>query len=208
MNTRIKRNIIATLLRAKRTDLANVVASTSKVVVAQDEPEPEDFVIQDKYSGVDVGQVEGKHLGHFKDTDEALKAIFKKMEHDKVFPNIWHESDHGNLDLMIVKKKGGKFDYTYASNRVTSAYMATKEIKQLIAANAALGKAYRPLDSSLNRLADELQTPLSSENFNRVDRKAQEVETQAESMLGAMENLLSVLKHLRETIQLQRGRSE
>jgi hypothetical protein len=66
----------------------------------EDEPQPEDIVITDHYTGHSVGIVEGKHIGTFKEYDDALRAVKKWMAQNNFFPNVWHESDHGNFTLL------------------------------------------------------------------------------------------------------------
>ncbi len=65
-----------------------------------DEEMHEGYVIQDsRRGGYDVAQ-SNKLVGHYADTDEAIKAIIKRMEKEKFFPNIYYVNDHGNVDLL------------------------------------------------------------------------------------------------------------
>lgn len=72
-----------------------------------DEPDEGDFVLSDTGylgSGVAVGEVGGGFLGDFKDEDEALAFVRTHMEENNFFPNIWRESDHGNMHLINASK--------------------------------------------------------------------------------------------------------
>lgn len=40
-------------------------------------------------------------LGEYIEEDDAIAAIRAKMDADKFWPNVWRESDHGNLCLLM-----------------------------------------------------------------------------------------------------------
>jgi hypothetical protein len=65
-----------------------------------DEEMQSGYVISDaRRGGYDVVH-EHKHVGHYKDMDEALDAIDEEMERSKFFPNVYYVNDHGNVDLL------------------------------------------------------------------------------------------------------------
>ncbi len=73
------------------------------------------FIDNSPHSGVNVSCA-GKFLGHFEETDNALKAIADWQKNNNWFPTIWHVSDHGNMwpvdseGNQIKMAKGGKIE--------------------------------------------------------------------------------------------------
>ena len=66
-------------------------------------PSPDDFVLFPTGSlggQTGVSRVQGKHLGTYATTEEALEAVRRIMEAEQYWPNIWYESDHGNAWLI------------------------------------------------------------------------------------------------------------
>lgn len=66
------------------------------------EPEREDYCYGP--SGVlggvtQVWEYGGKHLGMFREEEDALQFIRDEMERTQYFPNVWFISDHGNAHL-------------------------------------------------------------------------------------------------------------
>jgi hypothetical protein len=65
-------------------------------------PDPSDYIKE--HSGplgarVSVGSEDGGHLGEFRTEAEADVAIFRNMEKNKFWPNVWSLSDHGNYHI-------------------------------------------------------------------------------------------------------------
>lgn len=63
-------------------------------------PEPEDYMVSptgplgSRYS---VAVIDGKHLGDCKDWEQVEYLIRSRMDSEQVFPNVWWQSDHGNI---------------------------------------------------------------------------------------------------------------
>lgn len=45
-------------------------------------------------------QLASKFLGTFDDFGEAIEAVNHKMDQDRVWANVYHVNDHGNIDLV------------------------------------------------------------------------------------------------------------
>jgi hypothetical protein len=71
---------------------------------AEDQPDEEDCFISDVvHGGYDVS-CGGKYIGHYKEWDDALKAVNDWQKKHKFWPNIWTVNDHGNV--MPIDSKG------------------------------------------------------------------------------------------------------
>ena len=73
-----------------------------KVNEQEDEPQEGDIVKSPSGplgSKTSVSEVEGKFIGEFSSDEEADEAIHEWMKKNKCYPNVWVESDHGNLHL-------------------------------------------------------------------------------------------------------------
>jgi hypothetical protein len=65
-----------------------------------DEEMASGYVISDsRGGGYDVVN-EHKHVGHYKDMDEALSAIEEHMKASNWFPNVYYVNERGNVDLL------------------------------------------------------------------------------------------------------------
>ena len=82
-----------------RIALAKQLVRLAKAIAAYDESEEEVITITDRpRGGYDVGEVGGKHLGHFNDRDDAEKFVKKYMHQHNFFPNVWFIDDHGGAE--------------------------------------------------------------------------------------------------------------
>jgi hypothetical protein len=74
-------------------------------IVESEESEEEDCFISDVTRGGYDVSCGGKHTGHYKEFDDALKAVNVWQKKNKYYPNIWMVSDHGNETLIDAKGK-------------------------------------------------------------------------------------------------------
>lgn len=61
--------------------------------------EPEDYTLtpSGQLGGkTSVSEFEGKFVGEFDTTEDALQEIQSRMDREQFWPNIWWISDHGN----------------------------------------------------------------------------------------------------------------
>jgi len=73
-----------------------------------DEEMAEGYVISDaRRGGYDVAH-EHKHVGHYSDMDDAVKAIGAEMKRKNFYPDIYYVNDHGNVSLL--DKDGNEID--------------------------------------------------------------------------------------------------
>jgi hypothetical protein len=76
---------------------------------SQDEPTEGDYIIIDDARGGYVvsiagGQrIRGARALSFFDRDEAEEVIRQDMKESGVYPDVWFESDHGNLDRIDIR---------------------------------------------------------------------------------------------------------
>ena len=71
-------------------------------------PCPDDFILfpTGRLGGqTGVSRVEGKYLGTYSCTKEALEAVRRIMETEQYWPNLWWESDHGNVWIIDLEGK-------------------------------------------------------------------------------------------------------
>jgi hypothetical protein len=73
-------------------------------------PERDDIFLSDSGSlgsrtSVSAG---GKHIGEFKSTEEAEKAIVDWINKNKWYPGIWYEDDHGGISPYTLEPKNQK----------------------------------------------------------------------------------------------------
>lgn len=71
-------------------------------------PSPDDYVLFPTGSlggQTGVSRVEGRYLGTFATTEEALEEVRRIMFTEQYWPNIWYESDHGNAWLIDLQGK-------------------------------------------------------------------------------------------------------
>lgn len=83
-----------------------------------DRPSPEDYVIRSDGFRLHVGVVEGAFIGEFSgegDEAEAEEAVREHRERTSpsFWPNVWRESDHGNVSLA----EGWTWDRSVAHGR-------------------------------------------------------------------------------------------
>lgn len=73
-------------------------------------PEEDDIFLSDSgplgsRTSVSAG---GKHIGEFKSTEEAEKAIVDWINKNKWYPGIWHQDDHGGIHPYSLESKNQK----------------------------------------------------------------------------------------------------
>lgn len=61
------------------------------------EPSPDDFIISSNGWKYSVGSEDHGFLGEFEEMDDVIENIEEWMKNNNWVPNIWIESDHGNL---------------------------------------------------------------------------------------------------------------
>ena len=61
------------------------------------EPSPDDFVISSNGWKYSIGSEDHGFLGEFEEMDNVIENLEKWMKDNNWYPNIWLESDHGNL---------------------------------------------------------------------------------------------------------------
>lgn len=74
----------------------------------EDTPSEGDYVLSNTGplgAKTSVGVVDGDFLGEFNSEDTAMEAIQDDMRKNDFYPNIWRESDHGNLIRIEGSKK-------------------------------------------------------------------------------------------------------
>jgi hypothetical protein len=68
----------------------------------EDSPEEDDYVVREEHNGVLAGIIGSKPLGTFPTHEEAQAAIRFDMKEHNYYPNVWQESDHGNMHLYMM----------------------------------------------------------------------------------------------------------
>jgi hypothetical protein len=63
----------------------------------EETPEDEDYVVREERDGIFVGIIGGSPLGTFTTHVDAQAAITSDMKERNFYPNVWQESDHGNI---------------------------------------------------------------------------------------------------------------
>ena len=94
-----------------------------KVNEQEDEPQEGDIIKSPSGSlgsKISVSEVEGKFIGEFSSDEEADEAIHEWMKKNKWYPNVWVESDHGNLHLDT--------DFVSESKKMTEAKMNAYDV--------------------------------------------------------------------------------
>jgi hypothetical protein len=94
-----------------------------KVNEQEDEPQEGDIIKSPSGplgSKTSVSEVEGKFIGEFSSDEEADEAIHEWMKKNKCYPNVWVESDHGNLHLDT--------DFVLESKKMTEAKMNAYDV--------------------------------------------------------------------------------
>ena len=73
-------------------------------------PSEDDIIISDSGSlgsrtSVSAG---GRHIGEYKSTEEAEKAIVDWINKNKWYPAIWYQDDHGGIESYKLEPKNQK----------------------------------------------------------------------------------------------------
>jgi hypothetical protein len=71
-------------------------------------PDLEDsYVIQDQWRGPGYSvSLSGRSLGVEENWDDALKLIVTHSVKSNYYPDVYYINDHGNTDLLEIRKKG------------------------------------------------------------------------------------------------------